>query len=126
MPESKVGTNPLSVSAAATDEIPFRGVMARRDVTRRVLFVTGQVLLIAVALFVFLEGWHRNIKVPLGFSVDSLQALMQSKSTVDNGWWWFNPMVGAPFGLDELIFPANSNVDQAIVWLVSRFGSDAA
>ena len=42
---------------------------------------------------------------------------MQSKSTIDNGWWWFNPMLGAPFGLDELAFPANSNVDQAIVWV---------
>ena len=50
---------------------------------------------------------------------------MQSKSTVDNGWWWFNPMLGAPFGLDELAFPANSNVDQAIVWAVSRFVRNA-
>src|SRR5262245_16456312 len=50
---------------------------------------------------------------------------MQSKSTVDNGWWWFNPMVGAPFGLDELAFPANSNVDQLVVWLVSRVVPDA-
>lgn len=51
---------------------------------------------------------------------------MQSKSTVDNGWWWFNSMLGAPFGLNELAFPANSNVDQAIVWAVGRFVHDAA
>ncbi len=86
----------------------------------------GQALLIVAVLFVFLRGWSRDIRVPLGFSSDSLLALMQSKSTVDNGWWWFNPMVGAPFGLDELAFPANSNVDQAIVWAVSRMTPDFA
>ncbi len=64
--------------------------------------------------------------MPLSFSSNGLLALMQSKSTVDNGWWWFNPMLGAPFGLDELAFPANSNVDQAIVWAVSRVVTDPA
>jgi hypothetical protein len=80
----------------------------------------GQALLIAVCLFVFLRGWDRDFSVPISFWSDSLVAEMQSKSTVDNGWWWFNPMIGAPFGLDELQFPTNANVDQAIVWIVSR------
>ena len=34
-------------------------------------------------------------------------------------------MIGAPFGLDELAFPANGNVDQALVWIVSRFVGNA-
>ena len=97
-----------------------------RSTLRSVQIVLGQALLLAAALYFFLQGWRRDIGVPLGFSSDSLLALMQSKSTVDNGWWWFNPMVGAPLGLDELAFPANSNVDQAIVWMVSRFVRDAA
>jgi phosphoglycerol transferase len=79
----------------------------------------AQSLLIAASLYVFLDGWRREIRVPLSFSIDSLFYLMQAKSTVDNGWWWFNPLVGAPFGLDELAFPANGNVDQAIVWILS-------
>ncbi|MEO8484538.1 MAG: hypothetical protein ABI634_20210 [Acidobacteriota bacterium] len=82
--------------------------------------IVGQSLLIAALLFVFLRGWDRDFKVPLRFSRDSLSGAMQSKSTVDNGWWWFNPKVGAPFGLDELQYPANSNADQALVWVVSR------
>ena len=63
--------------------------------------------------------------MPLSSWADALNYLMQSKSTVDNGWWWFNPMVGAPFGLHQLAFPANSNVDQLIVWAVSRIVPDA-
>ena len=74
-------------------------------------------------MYVYLRGWRRDFTVPFGFSIDSLFYLMQAKSTVDNGWWWFNPMVGAPLGLDELAFPANGNVDQAIVWIVSRVHS---
>jgi phosphoglycerol transferase len=79
----------------------------------------AQGLVIAASLYVFLDGWRRDIRVPLSFSIDSLFYLMQAKSTIDNGWWWFNPLVGAPFGLDQLAFPANGNVDQAIVWIVS-------
>ena len=97
----------------------------RGDVTPRVatrgtslLIAIGQAIFIAGMLyFVFLDGWRRNLSVPLQFSSDSLLALMQSKSTIDNGWWWSNPMLGAPFALDQLAYPANSNVDQAIVWL---------
>ena len=79
----------------------------------------AQSVLILGCLYVFLKGWRRDIRVPVSFSIDGLFYLMQAKSTIDNGWWWFNPMVGAPFGLDELAFPANGNVDQAIVWLLS-------
>lgn len=81
----------------------------------------GQTLLIAAVLCWYLPAWPRVLGVPVMFFSDSLHALMQSKSTIDNGWWWFNPRLGAPFGLDLLAFPANSNVDQAIVWVVSRF-----
>ena len=79
----------------------------------------AQALLIVVCLYVFLHVWQRDIRVPLGFSFDTLQALMQSKSTLDNGWWWSNPMLSAPYTLDELSFPTNSNVDQALVWMAS-------
>jgi hypothetical protein len=96
--------------------------LAMRRVTLRTLLVAfGQAIFIAVSLWVILEGWHRDIRVPLGFSVDSLFALSQTKATVDHGWWWFNPSIGAPFGFDARAFPANNNVDQAIVWVLSRW-----
>jgi phosphoglycerol transferase len=87
------------------------------------LLALGQALFIVASLYVFLQGWQRDPRVPLGFSSDSLFYLMQSKSTIDNGWWWSNPMLGAPAALDELAFPSNSNVDQSIVWMVSRLVS---
>jgi hypothetical protein len=89
------------------------------------LILAGQGLLIASCLYWFLRGWARDFRVPLAFSTDGLLALMQSKSTIDNGWWWFNPMLGAPFGLDARAYPANSNVDQAVVWAVSTLAEPA-
>ena len=63
--------------------------------------------------------------MPLGFVSDSLWYLAQSKSTIDNGWWWWNPRLGAPHGLDAVSYPSNSTVDQVFVWLVSRVVPDA-
>ena len=88
------------------------------------LMALSEATLILGTMYVYLRGWRRDFTVPIGFSVDSLFYLMQAKSTVDNGWWWFNPMVGAPFWLDELGFPSNSNTDQVIVWAVSRLVRD--
>ncbi len=92
----------------------------RPSLRRGVQVALGQALLIAATVYVFLQGWRRDIRIPFGFSTDSLLYLMQSKSTIDNGWWWINPMLGAPSVLNELAFPSNSNVDQAIVWMISR------
>ena len=91
-----------------------------RSVPRGAKLAMAQALLIASCLYVFLEGWQRDLRIPFDFSTDALFYLMQSKSTVDNGWWWFNPMLGAPTGLNALAFPSNSNADQAIVWAISR------
>ena len=98
---------------------------SRSRARRGLALATVQALLIGVALYVFLRGWRRDFHVPLSFWGDGLFYFMQSKSTVDNGWWWFNPRIGSPFGVDELAFPANSNVDQLIVWAVSRVIPDA-
>ncbi len=55
---------------------------------------------------------------PLKFSHDSLVFLAQMKATVETGWWWYNPAIGAPHGFQALLFPANTNVDQALVWIL--------
>ena len=110
---------------ATTIDVPSPAMPRVRWAIRRLTWPLVQAGLIAVALFVLFEGWHRDIRVPLGFVSDSLWYLAQSKSTIDNGWWWWNPRLGAPHGLDEVSFPSNSTVDQVLVWLVSRVVPDA-
>ena len=106
-------------------EAPGTALTSLRSAARRVPLPLVQAVVIVFALYVLLEGWHRDIGIPLAFSSDSLWYLMQSKSTVDNGWWWWNPRLGAPYGLDEVAYPSNSTVDQALVWIISRFVPDA-
>jgi hypothetical protein len=95
-----------------------------RSTIRTLPFPFVQAVLIVAALWVLLEGWHRDLRVPLGFVSDGLFYLAQSKSTIDNGWWWWNPRLGAPIGLDEVAYPSNSTIDQALVWLVSHVVPD--
>jgi hypothetical protein len=121
--------NANAVDAAAPVELSGGGEI--RAVERRTRLAAagmalGQAFLIATALYLFLGGWKRDLGVPLGFSSDTLWFLMQSKSTLDNGWWWSNPRLGAPFAFDALAYPSNSNVDQSIVWMVGWFVSQPA
>lgn len=80
-------------------------------------------VLVVIAIWIALGGPSWNPRAPLVFDGDALFYLAQTKSTVDNGWWWNNPLIGAPLGLHALTFPQNTNVDQLIVWTVSRFTS---
>ena len=81
-------------------------------------------LVLTAIVYVEIGAWRRDLHTPLVFSGDASLFLMQSKSTVDNGWWWSNRWLGAPFVFDERAFPVNTNVDQAVVFLTSRFVRD--
>src|SRR5690242_11963285 len=87
-------------------------------------FQPGRFLLLGLAVisiyFLALDGVHRDFSVPLSFSNDSLVYEMLAKGTMDYGWWWTNPSLSAPYEFHALAFPSNSNVDQVIVWFVSR------
>lgn len=50
---------------------------------------------------------------------------MQTKGTIENGWWWVHPRLAAPGVFAQVLYPSNTNVDQAIVWLIRCFTSNA-
>jgi phosphoglycerol transferase len=77
--------------------------------------------LVFTILFIFLAGWRRDFRVPLSFTRDALEYLMQVKGTIENGWWWVHPRLSAPGVFEEIQYPSNTNVDQAIVWIVHLF-----
>lgn len=81
-------------------------------------------LLVIVIVWLCMGGPAWKMRVPVAFSGDALFYLAQSKSTVEHGWWWFNPSLSAPSGLHALPFAQNTNVDQAIVWIVGLFTSE--
>lgn len=80
-----------------------------------------QAALIVGAAVLMLDGGRRDFDVPLRLSGDGLIFQALSKGTFDNGWWWHNPWLSAPTSYDALAFPANANVDQALVRVASLF-----
>jgi len=72
-------------------------------------------------LYLFLAGWRRDFRVPLTFDRDALEYLMQVKGTIENGWWWVHPRLSAPGVFEQVQYPSNTTVDQAIVWIVHLF-----
>jgi hypothetical protein len=88
---------------------------------QRVTWSIGQVGVVLAILYVALGGWRRDFHVPLQYSEDALEYLMQAQGTIQNGWWWTHPHLGAPGVFQQLSYPSNTNVDQAIVWTVRLF-----
>jgi phosphoglycerol transferase len=78
-------------------------------------------LLVVAFVWLVMGGSAWAFHIPISFDGDALFYLVQARTTLDHGWWWFNPSIGAPLGLHALPFAQNTNVDQAIVWLVGRF-----
>jgi hypothetical protein len=87
----------------------------------RVTWSIGQAGVVLAILYLALGGWRRDFHVPLQYSEDALEYLMQAQGTIQNGWWWTHPNLGAPGVFQQLSYPSNTNVDQAIVWAVRPF-----
>jgi phosphoglycerol transferase len=96
-----------------------------RTAARQAGLALAEAALAFATLWVFLEGWRRDFRVPVYFSHDALEYLMQVKGTIENGWWWIHPRLSAPGTFVQVLYPSNPSIDQAIVWLV-QIGSDAA
>jgi len=99
----------------------MRGLSARQRVA---LGTAAAALGAAVLLFIVVTGWRRDFRVPFSFSGDALEYLMQSKGTIENGWWWVHPRLSAPGTFWQVDYPSATNVDQAIVWIVHLFTRD--
>lgn len=96
------------------------------DTWRRLACWVGPPCLVMLFVWVGLGGLHWDPRTPVAYSGDALFFLAQSKATVEHGWWWNNPSIGLPSVYHALVFAQDTNVDQAIVWLVGRFTGDFA
>jgi hypothetical protein len=88
------------------------------------LLLAGQAILLTFFVGLIFEVWHRDLRVPLQFSRDALEYLVQAKGTLENGWWWSHPRLSAPFSFHQISYPSNSNVDQLVILLVGLFTHD--
>lgn len=92
--------------------------------SRWLALIPLQALIVTGVLFVCLDGPHRDFHVPIEFSNDAPEYLMQSQGTLENGWWWTHPRLSAPAAFPQVAYPSNNNVEQGVVWLIGRFTRD--
>jgi hypothetical protein len=83
-----------------------------------------EALVLTLLICLIFDVWHRDLHVPLEFSRDAMEYLIQAKGTLENGWWWSHPRLSAPLSFQQIAYPSNSNVDQLVVLLIGLFTRD--
>ena len=74
---------------------------------RELAWVLATAFVATVVTIVDLKLWKMDADVPIfGASGDGAYYLATVKNVVENGWFWHNPDLGAPFGQDNYDFAA--------------------
>jgi hypothetical protein len=89
-------------------------------IKRASLYITAAVLCVLI-LCVFFKIWRADLRVPFYYSGDSLFYSMFVRGTIDNGWYWRNPALGAPDGQVLYDFPGLDNAVAIGIRLLSVF-----
>lgn len=65
---------------------------------------------LSIAILIFLmQLWKANLSVPLDYNADGLFSTIMVKGLIENGWYFNNKYLGAPFGLEMYDFPMADN-----------------
>ena len=100
---------------------------SKRSLLLRALLQKPHPLFLAMAagclslLVVFLRMrlWNYDLRVPISYWGDSLYLSTLVKALTENGWNFYIPRLGAPFGMETVDFPLGCNLDFAIIKLLS-------
>ncbi len=96
-------------------------LLGRRDVTGLALAIVLSTFAAALTLRVW--QWHPG--TPIDLSGDAPGLVAEVRAVIDDGWYWFNPHIGAPFGQVGSYFPETSVLHLAIIKVLSVGSSNA-
>lgn len=91
-----------------------------------VVMYVGNALVACVILTVVLQLWRMNWHIPLYFSGDAVFTGSSIKAMIENGWFWFNPHVGAPGVSNMLDYPAADTFHWVVLKAISLVAGDWA
>lgn len=119
----------MCLFVAKTSVILLRPLMKTRlldnDRIKRASQYLIAALLCFLILFTFYKLWRADMRVPFQYNGDALLHAMFIRGIIDNGWYWQNPSIGAPNGLQMYDFPAVDNAGAVVLWFISIFTHDA-
>ena len=73
-----------------------------------------------------MQLWHCDLRVPFTYFGDGVFTSLAIKGTIDHGWWWFNPLLGAPTGMNFGAFPAMDNTQFLLIKAISLISGNHA
>jgi phosphoglycerol transferase len=88
----------------------------------------GAMALSVVAAVLLLDLTKADLRVPFDYGGDALLYALVTKSTIEHGWFWTNPSLGAPGGFEFFDFPASAHdtFHLLIIKAMSLFSEDWA
>jgi phosphoglycerol transferase len=95
----------------------------KQRVKRASQYITAAILSALILCFL-LKLWRADLHVPLHYNGDALIHTMFIKTIVDHGWYWQNPRLGAPGGLEMYDVPAVDNSAAVVLALIGLFAKD--
>lgn len=101
---------------------PLIRVWQRNDI---LLYVLAAVLA-TVAAFFALDLWAADLAVPFTYSGDALAVGAHVKTTIEQGWYEYQPALGAPYGQTYNDFPTADNFHLIVVKVLALFSSQWA
>ena len=63
--------------------------------------------------------WKTDLSIPFSYGQDALFYGVMIKGMIENGWYWQNPSVGLPYGLDFLDFPRTDHLHLVLLKILS-------
>ncbi|MBK8899359.1 MAG: hypothetical protein IPN66_19550 [Candidatus Competibacteraceae bacterium] len=99
--------------------------MLQKNIKNIVLFGLFELVLVLVLATFFLQLWCTDLRIPFNYQGDTLWFLVPVKGMLDNGWTYNIPQLSAPFSLSAAAFPSMTNLDWAIMKVISLFINDA-
>lgn len=67
-----------------------------------------------------------DLRVPFTYSGDALAQGVAVKTIRESGWIFYNPRLGAPFGINFFDYPSADGLFTLTVWFLSRLSADYA
>lgn len=83
-------------------------------------------LVTSVLTFLALQLWRADLRVPLQYSGDALPVGAHFKTVIEEGWYEYQPRLGAPWGQNYHDFPTADNLHLVAAKLLALFTDDWA
>jgi phosphoglycerol transferase len=83
-------------------------------------------VLSSLLAYLALELWRADLTVPLAYWGDALAVGSHFKTVIENGWYEYNPLLGAPYGQTYHDFPTADNLNFVAAKILGWFISDWA